>query len=366
MLDFTSSLYLGLRHPGHGARPALSLGRPAALQEPPGAAAVARELAALQGAEAATLLPSTLHLFWDLLGLLARPGTVLCVEAGTYAVARWGVERAAARGATVRGFAAADADGLERLAEAAAGAGQRLLIVCDGVRPGRDHPSPIDRYAATAARHGGCLVLDDTQALGVLGREGGGTLRRFGLEDAPVLVGASLAKGFGVPVAALSGSRSMLRWFEALSQTRVHASPPSLPVIEAARHALALNRRFGDALRARLMRRVRQFRRRLAALRLRCCGGAFPVQSLAPLPGIDMAALHAALLRRQVRAVLHEESAAVPPTPQPRLQAQTSARLSFVITAAHTAACIERAVLALAQALAALRRPFHPFLAEAP
>jgi 8-amino-7-oxononanoate synthase len=133
----------------------------------------------------------------------------------------------------------------------------------------------------------------------------------------------------------------------------VHASPPSLVVIEAARHALALNRRCGDTLRARLLQRVRQFRSRLAALRLRCSGGAFPVQSLAPLPGVDLPALHAALLQRQVRTVLHAEGA------------PAQARLSFVITAAHTAACIERAVHALAQALAALRRPFHPFIAEA-
>ncbi|KQU74608.1 MULTISPECIES: aminotransferase class I/II-fold pyridoxal phosphate-dependent enzyme [unclassified Rhizobacter] len=355
MLDFTSVLYLGLRHPLGSGRPwaALSLGRPAALQSPPGAAALARELAALQGCEAATLLPSTLHLFWDLFGLLARPGTVICVEAGTYAIARWGIERAAARGAAVRGFAAADADGLERLAAAVAGAGQRLLIVCDGFRPGRERQSPIARYAATAARHGGCLVLDDTQALGVLGRAGGGSLRRHAIEGAPVVVGASLAKGFGVPLAVLSGSAAALRWFEARSQTRVHASPPSLAAIESARHALALNRRCGDTLRARLLQRVRQFRHQLAALRLRCSGGAFPVQSLAPLPGVDMPALHAALLQHQVRTVLHADG--VP----------AQARLSFVITAAHTAACIERAVQALVQALAALRRPFHPFIAEA-
>ena len=51
---------------------ALTLGRPAALQEPPDADAVASELARLQGCEAGALLPSTLHLFWDLFASL-RP-----------------------------------------------------------------------------------------------------------------------------------------------------------------------------------------------------------------------------------------------------------------------------------------------------
>ncbi len=357
MLDFTSALYLGLRHPAGSGRPwpALSLGLPAALQLPPGAASVASELASLQGCETATLLPSTLHLFWDLFGLLAQRGTVICVEAGTYAIACWGIERAASLGATVHGFAAADALDLERLLTRTAAGRRQLLIVCDGFRPGSERQSPIAHYATLAARHRGCLVLDDTQALGVLGRQGGGSVRRHGLEGAPVLIGASLAKAFGAPLAVLAGSGPLVRGFEARSQTRVHTSPPSLAVIEAARHALTLNRACGDRLRAHLRRRVRQFRARLAALRLRCSGGEFPVQSLSPVAGIDMPALHAALLQRQVRTVLHADGA--------------QARLSFVFTAAHTAACIERAVQALVQALVQLldapRHSFHPLTAEA-
>ena len=61
MLDFTSSLYLGLRHPSAGLRPweALTLGRPAALRPPPGAAEVGIRLADLQGCEASTLLTTS-------------------------------------------------------------------------------------------------------------------------------------------------------------------------------------------------------------------------------------------------------------------------------------------------------------------
>ena len=71
MLDFTSALYLGLRHPSRSLRawPALTAGQPAALESPARRFGVARQLAALQGCERATLLPSTLHLFWDLFGL---------------------------------------------------------------------------------------------------------------------------------------------------------------------------------------------------------------------------------------------------------------------------------------------------------
>ena len=63
----------------------------------------------LQDCERATLLPSTLHLFWDLFGVLAREPVRIYMDAGTYAVARWGVERAAAQGVSVRHFPHHDA-----------------------------------------------------------------------------------------------------------------------------------------------------------------------------------------------------------------------------------------------------------------
>ena len=57
MLDFTSALYLGLRHPSGslGDWESLTLGRPSALREPPDAEAVAADLARLQGCEAGAL-----------------------------------------------------------------------------------------------------------------------------------------------------------------------------------------------------------------------------------------------------------------------------------------------------------------------
>jgi 8-amino-7-oxononanoate synthase len=76
VLNFTSALYLGLRHPSWSLRPwaQLTTGAPAALAPPPGARMVADMLAALQGCERAALAPSTLHLFWDLFGMVgSRP-----------------------------------------------------------------------------------------------------------------------------------------------------------------------------------------------------------------------------------------------------------------------------------------------------
>jgi len=66
-VDFTSTLYLGLRHPAASLEPwhQLSRGTPAAIQEPPGAEKLATRLAALQGFQRAVLMPSTFHAMWD-------------------------------------------------------------------------------------------------------------------------------------------------------------------------------------------------------------------------------------------------------------------------------------------------------------
>jgi 8-amino-7-oxononanoate synthase len=287
--DFRSALYLGLRHgaaDGWASWAALTLGKPAALQEPPGAAALARDLAALQGCEAATLLPSTLHLYRDLFGLLARGTLVerpaLLVDAAAYPIARWGVEWAASHGVPVRRFRHGDVPQLARLA----GRGGRTpVVLADGYTPGDAWPPPLRAYAGIVAPLGGWLVLDDTQALGVLGRHGGGSIRLHGLQAMPVLAGASLAKGWGAPLAVLAGPAPVIAAFERHSESRVHASPPSVAVIAAARHALHVNARDGPRLRRTLMARIRQLRAALAAAGLACHGGTFPVQ-LVPLPAM--------------------------------------------------------------------------------
>lgn len=362
MLDFTSALYLGLRHPGAALAPwqALTLGKPAALAEPPGAAALAAALARLVGTEAATLLPSTLHLFWDLLRMLARERIALLVDAGSYPIARWGAQCAAAGGTPVTLFARGSATMALRLARAAARGGRIPVIVSDGYFPGDGGAPPLRAYAAIARQLNGYLVLDDTQALGLFGRGpapgapygsgGGGSARMQALAGPHVLVGASLAKGFGAPLAVLCACAPMVRRFERHSETRVHSSPPSVAAILAGLHALELNRARGDALRWRLWQLVGRFRAAVARHGLALRGGRFPVQTLAPAPAIDGLRLYHCLRATGVATVPR------------RLGKGTT--VSFLISAAHGYRDIERAVAALA-ACVRMQRSTNPVCLEA-
>lgn len=348
MLDFTSALYLGFEHaswslPGWTR---LTLGKPAALEEVPGALEVQRDLAGLTGCERVLLGSSTLHLFCDLFAMLARQNVAVWIDEAAYPIARWGTDRAAVLGVPVRVFAHHSAAALRRAMDTAPAA--RPVIVTDGYCPIRGTHAPLSDYAAWAAAGNGLLIVDDTQALGVFGQGtasmspygsgGGGSLRYFNLRDSGIVVVSSLAKAFGVPVAMLGGSHAFVERFRVNSATLVHCSPPSVAVISAAQRALQMNWRFGDVLRLRLAEHVLRFRQGVPDFL--ATGNLFPVQPL-KLPGrADASALYRALLGRGVRTVLHRDSS------------DGGLRISFVLTACHRLSEIDCAVKNLKDALA--------------
>lgn len=286
-----------------------------------------------------------------LLGPFWSPGArriTIFVDAGTYPIARWGVERAAGRGVRTTTFAHHDADALWRQLKRSTASGGKPIVVTDGFCPGCGSPAPLATYLQYARVFGGSLVLDDTQALGIFGRAphravpygvgGGGMLPWNNINGPDVLVVSSLAKAFGVPIAVLAGSRSAIREFEERSKTRMHCSPPSIATIHALENALDINFRFGDRLRQRLMHLIRRFRQVMAAAGFRFIGNLFPVQTLMASESTDVIALHKALLAAQVSAVLRSGGSA------------RAGLLSFLITARHTSEDVDRAVQALIKA----------------
>lgn len=348
--DFTSALYLGFRH-GHGSlKPwdALTQGKPAALGTPVEHATTAQAVARLMGCERGVFATSTLHLYWDLFLLLANRNMMICFDEGSYAVVKWGVERAACRGIRVAAFRHYDPESLARVLRDNA-KGMCPLVVADGVCPVCGVTVPLGPILDIVRRHGGLLVLDDTQGIGLMGespdrlhpygRGGGGTLRRHGVTGNDILVASSLAKGFGVPVAVLAGADEMVRLLAKRSETRMHCSPPSSAVVAAAGHALTLNSIHGDTLRRRLAALVERFRSGIAETGLSTTGKLFPVQTIIPFRGLDVPALHARLLGSGIQTVLQKSRRSGEPL------------LSFIITADKRITDIDNALEALDKAV---------------
>ena len=356
MLNFTSAVYLGLQHPHKGLQPwaELTEGIPAALGEPAIAGDLTQRMARLVGCERALFSPSTLHLFWDLFGTGSIRGRPVWVDAGTYPIARWGAERAASKGATVQRFRHYSPEALRAQLLRPGAARSNPVVVCDGLCPGCERIAPVSEYLSVVRHAGGTLLIDDTQALGIYGDRsqpcspygagGGGILRWTGVQDPGIIVISSLAKGFGVPVAVLAGSARAVSRFEKESETRVHCSPPSVAILHAAKHALDVNDRYGDALRRQLLKLVRRFGGRLRRQGIAVAGGLFPLQTIRGTKGRAAAELHDRLLRLGIKTVLHRD------------RDDDMARVSFVITARHTAVEIDTAVHAVLTAIGAMSR----------
>jgi 8-amino-7-oxononanoate synthase len=351
ILDFTSALYLGIRHPTRLLRPwsQFTTGKPAALESPPSADAVARALAEMQGCERVTLLPSTLHLFFDLFEALRHEGVRLYIDAGAYPMARWGAELAAARGAMLRPIPHYDPVAAHHWIEEDSASGLRPVIIADGFCPDCGRAAPLPQYLRCVIRDNGFVVLDDTQALGIWGEApnqlnpygvgGGGSLRLHNIRSPAIIVGSSLAKGFGVSLAMLGGSAKFVRRFMRRSEMRVHASPPSIAVLHAAEHALMVNAARGDAIRRHLADLVTCFREQIHRIGFSGPHSLFPAQALVTDPQWDPVRLHRMLGAAGVRTIVVRERAA------------PGAKLLFVFNALHSIGDVDQAANALTAAV---------------
>lgn len=356
MPDFTAATYLGLRHGRDDLRPwaQLTTGVPAALREAPLARTLAGALAGLVGVPSASLATSTLHAAVGLFGAL-DPGTAeILVDAASYPIARWGVELARARGAVVATVPHHDPDAAVARLRALRGtaARRRPIILVDGFCPSCGRAAPIGELLRVALDHDGLVVVEDTQALGVLGvpapgnplgRGGGGVLSWTGTRPEGAIVLGSLAKGFGVPVAVVAGSRAVVRRYQRLGEPRVHCSPPSAAHLAALEHALAANALDGDARRTRLGQLVRRLRRGLREAGAELTAGSFPVQTVRRVRGLAPTELHQRLEAEGVRTVLHVTCAGTP-------------AVSLLVRATHRDDEIEAAVAAVRRAASASRR----------
>ncbi|TGE28821.1 PLP-dependent aminotransferase family protein [Hymenobacter metallicola] len=341
MVDFTSAHYLGARPLQLPAGLPLSTGRPAALQEPGWHRRVAREVAHRQGLEAGLLAPSSLHLFWDVLALLPRSGVVF-IDQAMYPVGQWGAARALLRGLPVVPFSATDLPALARRLHTYRQQGRPAWLLTDGWQLPAEGPAPLARYLELLVPDPqAVLLIDDTQAFGILGRQptvraplgqgGGGCLPFLGLHHPQILTITSLAKGLGVPVAVLGGSRRWLARYEQRSTVRVHTSPVSGWHAWAAGLALQQDARHGAAARQQLTSLLRQFRQEVAAAGLRPRGGWFPVQKLVLPRASASLGLHQ-LLREQGFQTLLLADRARPTVPQ----------VAFCLRADHCPADLRR------------------------
>jgi 8-amino-7-oxononanoate synthase len=278
---------------------------------------------------------------------LSSDEVVVYVEGSSYQMMQWGAERALGRGVQVRRFGHHDARELRRMIHT--DNPKRAVILTDGFCPGCARPAPLSDFR-DAIVNDGLVVVDDTQALGILGSApgpghpygtgGGGTLRSLGLTSEGIVVIASLAKGFGAPLAVLSASEGLVARMDRSGDTRVHASPPSMADVAAAERALFLNATAGDRIRDRLAALVDRLRRRLLGLGISPARSVFPIQSLPPLPPITPRTIWSRLMSQGIKGIVHRKACG------------RGEVFSLIVTASHRESDVDRAASAIGNVLA--------------
>lgn len=222
------------------------------------------------------------------------------------------------------------------------------MVVSDGCCATCGRVAPLAALHAVVREHGGLLVLDVSQSIGLLGEApsrqdvyglgGGGAARHAGVYGEHLITVASLAKAYAAPLAVACGPDSVLGALQHAG-SRVHSSPPSLPVVLAARRALEIDRRLGRSLRRRLAARVLRFKHELSTLGIETVGGLSPIQVLEVAPRQAPAAWAERLSRHlQAEGVRGFVLAGQARGPRPAFALSARHSVSDVVTAAHAVA----------------------------
>ncbi len=211
------------------------------------------------------------------------------------------------------------------------------FIVTDGVFSMDGDIAPLQQIATVATQHAATLMVDDAHGIGVIGKNGRGSVEQcqLSLHDVPILVG-TLGKAFGTFGAFVTGSDELIEtliqharsyiYTTALPPAVAHATLTSLKLIETEHWR-----------REQLQTLVKRFRKGAEQLGLNIMPSTTPIQPL--LVGSSDEALRISEQLQQ-RGILI--SAIRPPT----IPAGT-ARLRITFSANHSEQHIDRLLAAL-------------------
>jgi 8-amino-7-oxononanoate synthase len=245
------------------------------------------------------------------------------------------MQLAKANGAEVQRYPHNDLAALER--QLAASTAATKLIVTDAVFSMDGDLAPLPQLLQLAERFDAWLVIDDAHGFGVLGKQGRGSLAHFGLPPSPrILLMGTLGKAAGVGGAFVAGSATAIEYLLQKGRSYIFttAAPPAI--------ACALSRSLqiiaaGDALRAALFANIARLRDGTSGLPWRLLPSATAIQPLIVGDNTAAVALSTALWERGLWA----------PAIRPPTVPAGTARLRLSLSAAHTAADIDRLLAAL-------------------
>ena len=196
----------------------------------------------------------------------------------------------------------------------------------------------LDRIVELANQYDAAVIVDDSHATGVLGRNGRGTPDHFGVADQIEIVTSTLGKTLGGATGGFTSGRREI--VELLRQrSRPYLFSNSLPpvIAAAAKRAVVLVAQ-GDQLRARLRENAAFFRAQLTTLGFRLVPGEHPIIPIM----LGDASLATRMAERLLEEGIYVVGFSYPVVPEGQ------ARIRVQMSAAHTREQLERASAAFA------------------
>jgi len=192
-------------------------------------------IADFKGSEAALVLGSGYLANQALLTALVGAGDAIFSDALNHASI---VDGCRLSRASVYIYPHGDVAALERLLQTTAG--DRRVIVTDGLFSMDGDIAPLGRICDLADRHGAFVAVDDAHATGVLGDGGRGTVSHFGIDGSRAITMGTLGKALGSYGAFVAGPRSVIELLVNRSRSFIYSTalPPS--VVVAARVAIQM------------------------------------------------------------------------------------------------------------------------------
>jgi 8-amino-7-oxononanoate synthase len=245
------------------------------------------------------------------------------------------IDAARLSGATLRRYPHNDVDALEkRLDKNSSG---YPLMITDGVFSMDGDIAPLPQLATLASKHNATLMVDDAHGIGVIGKNGRGTIEHHNLSenDIPILVG-TLGKAFGTAGAFVAGSETLIETL--IQQARTYIYTTALP--PAIAHATLTSLKLIETeawRREKLQTLIKQFRTGASQLGLNLMPSTTPIQPL--IIGDSAEALRISEALQQQGILI---SAIRPPTVP-----DGTARLRITFSANHTEKHIDQLLAAL-------------------
>ncbi len=232
-------------------------------------------------------------------------------------------------------YAHGDAEALE--AKLAASKSARNMVVTNGVFSMDGDIAPLPELAAACERHGALLMVDDAHGIGVLGDNGRGSCEHFGIgsDEVPLLM-ATLGNGLGGFGAFIAGDELLIETLIQRARPYIYTTAMPPAVACAVSEALRLVDEEGWR-RGHLQSLIQRFRDGAAQLGLGLMDSPTAIQPLMLGDSKQAVALSERLRERDILI------AAIRPPTVP----EGTARLRITLSAAHSAADVDRLLDAL-------------------